>query len=91
MGNLVRLEEIKCPSCGATLTIPENNTKVIKCEYCGSEFVVNMEQEQRTAPPPRPDWVPMQPIAPTQPSSAVRAVVLIIAGLAGFLVMIGFM
>ena len=91
LGNLVRLEEIKCPSCGATLTIPENNTKVIKCEYCGSEFVVNMEQEQRTAPPPRPDWVPMQPIAPTQPSSAVRAVVLIIAGLAGFLVMIGFM
>lgn len=62
MGNLVRLEEIKCPSCGATLTIPENNTKVIKCEYCGSEFVVNMEQENNTVPPPRPDWVPMQPV-----------------------------
>ena len=91
MGNLVRLEEIKCPSCGATLTIPENNTKVIKCEYCGSEFVVNMEQENNTVPPPRPDWVPMQPVQSNSSSSPVKAAVLIIAGLAGFLGMIGFM
>lgn len=91
LGNLVRLEEIKCPSCGATLTIPENNTKVIKCEYCGSEFVVNMEQENNTVPPPRPDWVPMQPVQSNSSSSPVKAAVLIIAGLAGFLGMIGFM
>lgn len=91
MGNLVRLEEIKCPSCGATLTIPENNTKVIKCEYCGSEFVVNMEQENNTVPPPRPNWVPMQPVQSNSSSSLVKAAVLIIAGLAGFLGMIGFM
>ena len=81
MGNLVRLEEIKCPSCGATLTIPENSTNVIikreysvvKCEYCGSEFVVNMEQENNTVPPPRPDWVPMQPVQSNSSSSPIRA------------------
>lgn len=89
MGNLVRLEEIKCPSCGATLKIPENNTKFIKCEYCGSEFVVNMEQENNTVPPPRPDWVPMQPVQSSQTASPIRAYIAIAVLLVGFAGIIG--
>ena len=89
LGNLVRLEEIKCPSCGATLKIPENNTKFIKCEYCGSEFVVNMEQENNTVPPPRPDWVPMQPVQSNQTASPIRAYIAIAVLLVGFAGIIG--
>ena len=83
MGNLVRLEEIKCPSCGATLKIQENNTKFIKCEYCGSEFVLNMENEpNHTAAPPGPDWVQMHPVE-TAPS---RVPILAIVVAAAFVI-----
>ncbi len=83
MGNLVRLEEIKCPSCGATLKIQENNTKFIKCEYCGSEFVLNMENEpNHTAAPPEPDWVQMHPVE-TAPS---RVPILAIVVAAAFVI-----
>ncbi len=83
LGNLVRLEEIKCPSCGATLKIQENNTKFIKCEYCGSEFVLNMENEpNHTAAPPGPDWVQMHPVE-TAPS---RVPILAIVVAAAFVI-----
>ncbi|MDE7185534.1 MAG: hypothetical protein K2O40_13975, partial [Lachnospiraceae bacterium] len=91
MGNLVKLEETKCPSCGATLKIPEDNMKFVKCEYCGSEFVVNMGHENDIAAPPRPDWVRMQPIESNSSSNSMRAVVVLAAVLVGFTGMIGFL
>lgn len=90
MGNLVRLEEIKCPSCGATLTIPENNTKVVKCEYCGSEFVMNMEPQNNPPLPPNPNWVPMQPSQPSSYTISPAIVILSISLFLGFAGMLGF-
>lgn len=78
MSILVRLEETKCPSCGAMLTLPEGNTRVVKCEYCGSEFVINVDQERENAPR-IPNWEPLpERAAPPVPDAKIRYIIAII-------------
>ena len=79
MSILVRLEETKCPSCGAMLTLPEGNTRVVKCEYCGSEFVINVDQERENSPR-IPNWQPLpEQATPSVPDTKIRCIIVIIA------------
>lgn len=35
----MQIQKIDCPSCGASLSVPENGSKVI-CSYCGKEIIL---------------------------------------------------
>lgn len=43
VGMFMKLIDISCPSCGATLHINENMKSSIKCSYCGKEFMLDDE------------------------------------------------
>ena len=42
----MKMVEIKCPSCGGKLKVEDSQTKLITCEYCGSQFLLDDEKVQ---------------------------------------------
>ena len=42
----MKMVEIKCPSCGGKLKVEDSQTKLIACEYCGSQFLLDDEKVQ---------------------------------------------
>ena len=42
----MKMVEIKCPSCGGKLKVEDSQTKLIICEYCGSQFLLDDEKVQ---------------------------------------------
>lgn len=38
--NEVKLIEVKCPNCNASLNVDENK-KNVSCDYCGTNFVLD--------------------------------------------------
>ena len=41
----MKLKDVSCPSCGAVLKVT-TNAKVITCEYCNHDFVLEEETQQ---------------------------------------------
>ncbi|MBR4908843.1 MAG: FYDLN acid domain-containing protein [Acidaminococcaceae bacterium] len=46
----MRIYNLKCPNCGATLTTDVKNNYA-KCDYCGNEFHISEEMENKTKEP----------------------------------------
>lgn len=42
----MKMIEIKCPSCGGKLKVEDSQTKLITCEFCGSQFLLDDEKDQ---------------------------------------------
>ncbi len=42
----MKIVEIKCPSCGGKLKMEGNETKLVTCEYCGNQFLLDDEKTQ---------------------------------------------
>lgn len=40
----MKITNLKCPSCGGKLEPMENNPKIVVCEYCSSQFVLEEDQ-----------------------------------------------
>ncbi len=40
----MKITNLKCPSCGGKLEPMENNPKIVVCEYCKSQFMVEEDQ-----------------------------------------------
>ena len=40
----MKIYNLKCPNCGATLTTDVNNNYA-KCQYCGNEFMISEDTE----------------------------------------------
>lgn len=81
----VKITEMRCPSCGGILKLPEGNAKSIQCEYCGNEYVLDIPQQQST-PRRIPDWEPVAPQRNVQPynSNAIWfCIVLFLIGIGG--------
>ena len=50
MGDMVKITDLKCPSCGSALKMPAGNTKKVQCEYCGNEYVIDAGSAPGQAP-----------------------------------------
>lgn len=44
--NVMKIIEVKCPSCGGKLKVEDSQTKLITCEFCGSQFLLDDEKVQ---------------------------------------------
>ncbi len=42
----MKIVEIKCPSCGGKLKMEGTETKLVTCEYCGNQFLLDDEKTQ---------------------------------------------
>ena len=42
----MKMVEIKCPSCGGKLKVEDSQTKLITCEFCKSQFLLDDEKVQ---------------------------------------------
>ena len=42
----MKLTGLECPSCGAKLSVNEQNPTQAVCEYCGSTFAVEWDHDQ---------------------------------------------
>lgn len=42
----MKIVEIKCPSCGGKLKMEGKETKLVTCEYCGNQFLLDDEKKQ---------------------------------------------
>lgn len=42
----MKIVEIKCPSCGGKLKVEDSQIKLITCEYCGNQFLLDDEKDQ---------------------------------------------
>ncbi|WWR14988.1 leucine-rich repeat domain-containing protein [Lachnospiraceae bacterium JLR.KK008] len=42
----MKIVEITCPSCGARLSPPSVQTRLMTCEYCGNQFLLDDERTQ---------------------------------------------
>ena len=40
----MKIVDLKCPSCGGKLVPVEGNSKIVTCEYCNSQFVLEEDQ-----------------------------------------------
>jgi len=49
MGDMVKITDLKCPSCGSALKMPAGNARKVQCEYCGNEYVIDAGSGQGTA------------------------------------------
>lgn len=81
----IKITEMRCPSCGGLLKLPEGNVKSIQCEYCGNEYVLDIPKQQ-SVPRQIPDWEPVapQPNVPSYSSSAIWfCIVLFLVGIGG--------
>lgn len=58
----VKIVEMKCQGCGSTLKMPDGNTKIVQCEYCGNTYVIE-------SPYKVPDWKPLPPERDSQSPS----------------------
>lgn len=56
----IKITELRCPSCGGILKLPDENVKSVQCEYCGNEYVFERPQQKFT-PRIGPDWEPVAP------------------------------
>ncbi|MFM8319285.1 MAG: 6-bladed beta-propeller [Chloroflexota bacterium] len=45
-----------CPTCGAALTLPEDDQAAVRCEYCGSSVLVPAEHRRQKEPLPLPNF-----------------------------------
>lgn len=78
MGDMVKITDLKCPSCGGTLKMPTGNVKTVQCEYCGNEYVIDAGSGPSQGPGqvnpgnpgnpgtrPAPQWQPVPQWQPT--------------------------
>ena len=70
----MKIVDLKCPSCGGKLAPMEGNPKIVVCEYCNSQFVLEEDQvinyhihQYDSAPKTAPRGP--EPIPQSQPSS----------------------
>lgn len=42
----MKMMEIKCPSCGGKLKVEDSEAKLITCEFCGTQFLLDDEKVQ---------------------------------------------
>ena len=40
----MKITNLKCPSCGGKLEPTKNNPKIVECEFCKSQFMVEEDQ-----------------------------------------------
>ncbi|MFG6367578.1 MAG: leucine-rich repeat domain-containing protein [Lachnospiraceae bacterium] len=81
----VRITEMRCPSCGGILKLPDENTKSVQCEYCGNEYVLDIPRQQ-SSPRRIPDWEPVSPQPSIQPNNSNAiwfCIVLFLIGIGG--------
>lgn len=71
----MKITELKCPACNATLTIDEDNPNMAICEYCKSRYVLEREgndawlsDSARPSPVPMPSTYQSTPV-PARKSS----------------------
>lgn len=57
----IKIVEMKCQGCGSALKIPDGNTKIVQCEYCGNTYAIE-------SPYKVPDWQPLPPERDSQSS-----------------------
>ena len=80
----MKFVDLKCPNCGGRLIPVEGNQKIVACEYCGSQYileddrVINYHIYQQA--PPKNDGFKGKNMSPDQ--EGVLAVVVILLGLA---------
>lgn len=43
---VMKLIEIKCPSCGGKLTVENSQSQLYTCEFCGNQFFIDKETHQ---------------------------------------------
>ncbi|MDE6516283.1 MAG: hypothetical protein K2L18_00315, partial [Acetatifactor sp.] len=88
MGDMVKITDLKCPSCGSTLKMPAGSAKKVQCEYCGNEYVIDAGSAPGQGNPagnsgarptpqwqPAPQWQPSSPQSSTPESTGVHPVV----------------
>ena len=40
----MKITNLKCPSCGGKLEPMNNNPKIVVCEYCSSQYMLEEDQ-----------------------------------------------
>lgn len=88
MGEVLKITQLRCPSCGGSLKIPDEGEKFVKCEYCGNEYAVDTGSNEQASIPPIPKWERMQPMQSTPRSPSGLSVVVGITLIAWIIIVI---
>lgn len=91
MSDILKMAEVRCPRCDGLMKIKDENAKIIHCEYCGNEYVVDVKKD---TPPVHkvPQWepVPQKSVAEAPKSSAKSSVVSILVSIVCLVALVGY-
>lgn len=71
MSDILKMAEVRCPRCDGLMKIKDENAKIIHCEYCGNEYVVDVKKD---TPPVHkvPQWEPVPQRSVSAPKSSAK-------------------